>query len=440
VTGARPPIRLSGWGGTGAACRVASPRHRDDLAREIEAGDVIPRGTGRAYGDAALNPRCTIRMTGLNRLLAFDPATGALEVEAGVVLDDIIAAFLPRGWFPAVAPGTRFVTLGGMIAADVHGKNHHRAGSMRAATDWVEVLGPYGIARRCGPAEPLFDWTLGGMGLTGPILRAGIRLVPVETGWMRQTVLAAPDLAAVMAALADEGASHSVAWIDAMAGGASLGRGIVQAGRHAASRDLPEGLAPFPAPGRALTLPVPAPAGLVSRPLIRAVNGRYFRRQSAAAGTALVDWERFFFPLDRLRNWNRLYGRRGFVQFQCVVPPEQARAGLTELLRRTAAADLPCCLAVLKRLGPGAGGISFPMQGWTLALDLPLRAGTEDLMDRLERIALDHAGRFYLAKDARLSAERLTRSDPRVETFRAVRAAHGWAGAFRSLQSERLEL
>ncbi len=442
-----PPLRdararLSGWGGVPQAAEypVAAPRDAEDLRRLVGRGDMIARGNGRSYGDPALNRHRTVQMSGLGRMLAFDAGNGVIEAEAGVMLGDLIAALLPRGWFPAVTPGTRFVTLGGMIAADVHGKNHHRDGGMRETLRWIDVMGAQGTVRRTSPGEALFEWTVGGMGLTGVILRAGLRLRPVETGWMRQTTVAAPDLHAVIAALETDDAPYSVAWIDSLAAGADLGRGLVHLGAHARLRDLAPGMDRFPRARTGLSVPVMAPSWVLGRPLVRAFNRQIYRRGLAAPVSALRDWESYFYPLDRIGQWNRLYGRRGFVQFQCVLPEAAAVKGLTALLGASAAGGHPSSLAVLKKLGPEAGPFSFPMAGWTLALDLAMRDGTPALMDRLDAIAIDHGGRFYLAKDARLRAGTLTRSDPRAEAFRAMRQDQGLRAAFRSLQSERLEL
>jgi FAD/FMN-containing dehydrogenase len=435
-------MRLAGWGGFPRAgdYPVAVPRDDGDLRALIGQGDLIAFGNGRAYGDSALNPRRTVRMSGLNRLLAFDPGSGLIEAEAGVILGDLVAAMLPRGWFPAVTPGTKFVTLGGMIAADVHGKNHHRDGGMRETVAWIEVMGADGAVRRTRPGEALFEWTVGGMGLTGVILRAGILLRPVETGWLWQTTVAAPDLRAVMAALEADDAPYSFAWIDSLASGAALGRGLVHLGAHALLQELGPGMDRFPKARSDLSVPVTAPSWVMGRPLVRAFNRQIYRRGRAGPVSRLRDWDSFFYPLDRVQGWNRIYGRHGFVQFQCVLPEAAAADGLTALLRASAAGGHPSFLAVLKKMGPEAGPFSFPMKGWTLALDLAMRDDTLALMDRLDAIAIDHGGRFYLAKDARLRADTLTRADPRAEAFRAMRQEQGLRAAFRSLQSERLEL
>lgn len=438
---------LAGWGRfpRRARAEVLAPRDAAGLARALAAGPAIARGLGRAYGDAAIGPR-VIDLRAMDRFLAFDPATGTLEAEAGLSLAAIIAALLPRGWFPAVTPGTRFVTLGGAIAADVHGKNHHREGSFGAFVDWIDVMGPDGSLRRASRTQnaDLFGYTLGGMGLTGVILRARLRLRRVETGWVRQTTIPAPDLGAAMEAFeANMDATYAVAWIDALARGPALGRSLVMLGEHAVAAELPAEAraAPFapPAPRR-LALPVDLPGFVLGPASVRAFNALYWRLGRARAGVRLVGWQPYFYPLDAIAGWNRMYGRRGFVQFQCLLPPPAAEPGLRALLGAVAAAGTGSFLAVLKRMGPQAGALSFPGEGWTLALDFPARAETLRLLDRLDAIAAEHGARFYLAKDARMSPETLHRTDPRLTAFAAWRRAQGLDRAFASDLSERLGL
>lgn len=436
-------MRLSGWGRYPVAeCRVI--RARGDALPE---GALIARGAGRSYGDSALNPRTTLDMRGLNRMLSFDSATGTLVAEAGVTLADIVTTFLPRGWFPRVVPGTHFVTLGGMIAADVHGKNHHAEGSFASCVDWIDLLDAEGHPRRCSPTEDaeLFGWTLGGMGLTGVILRAAIRLRPVETAYMRQRTEAAASLAQALDLFAQTAeAPYSVAWIDCLSQGAAAGRSLVMTGDHATRDDLPPALRPraLHLPRRmALRLPLDLPGLALNRHTIGAFNALYFRRGARpAAADRLVPAQAFFHPLDAVADWNRMYGRRGFMQFQCLLPPEASAAGLAAILRATGQAGLGSFLAVLKRMGPGRGGLSFPGPGHTLALDFPLSDRSLALMRDLDAIVIDHGGRFYLAKDARMSATTLRRTDPRADQFADWRRRSGAAARFRSAQSERLEL
>lgn len=435
-------MKLAGWGRYPVAeTGLAAPRDEAALRILLAEGPAIARGLGRAYGDSALGAALTLDTRHFNRMHAFDPDSGQLVAEAGVRLSDILAVFLPRGWFPAITPGTKFVTLGGMIAADVHGKNHHRAGSMAACVDWVEVMGADGAVSRAAPGEPLFEWTLGGMGLTGVILRAAIRLQPVETGWIRQRVVAAPNLDAALAALAeaDADATYSVAWIDCVSAGRHMGRSLLMLGEHATRGEI-GARPPVPPPHRAPGVPLDAPGWLLNRATVRAFNAAYYHWGARRAGEGLVDWDAFFYPLDAVADWNRIYGRRGLVQFQCALPPAAAREGLHALLAAIAASGEGSFLAVLKRFGPGRGGLSFPIEGVTLALDFRATPRALALQERLDAIALDHGGRFYLAKDARASARTFARAEPRLDAFRAMRAEWGCAGRFASRQSERLGL
>jgi FAD/FMN-containing dehydrogenase len=441
-------MMLAGWGRYPRAdCALSAPRDEDALRallRGAEAG-VIARGLGRAYGDSAMNRGCTIDMRHFNRLLGFDPASGRICAEAGVILGDLLRAMLPRGWFPPVTPGTKFVTLGGMIAADVHGKNHHRAGSFGGFVDWIDVMGADGGVTRASREEnaDLFHWTIGGMGLTGVILRAGFRMTPVETGWIRQRLIATPDLGATMDAFdAADAATYSVAWIDCLARGRRMGRALVMLGEHAARADLPlpRARAPFHTPPRpGLSVPIDAPGFALGPFSVRAFNAAYYLKGRLSAGESLIDWDRYFYPLDAVANWNRIYGRRGFAQFQCVLPLGASRAGIAALLGAISASGDASFLSVLKRFGPQESRISFPMAGYTLALDFPMRAGAPELLERLDRITLDHGGRFYLAKDSRMRAETLHAADPRIAAFSDWRRETG-AARFASDQSERLQL
>ena len=441
-------MKLSGWGRYPVhEARLHAPRSMAALRDCVLASpSLIARGNGRAYGDAAINAAATLDMRHFNRMTAFDPATGQLVAEAGVLLADIIATFLPRGWFPMVTPGTRFVSLGGALAADVHGKNHHRDGSFRSCVDWVEVMDAGGEVRRCGPAEDpvLFDHTLGGMGLTGVILRAAIRLRRVETAWINQTTIAAPDLAAAMAAFEQaQDATYSVAWIDCLGRGKALGRSLVMLGEHALRSELPADLAAHPCrtrPRRRLSVPFDFPAFALNRFSLRAFNWLYYHAGARRTGMQRVDWDSYFYPLDAIRGWNRIYGRKGFAQFQCVLPLDRSAAGLHALLDEIAKAGCGSFLAVLKRFGRQESAFSFPMEGYTLALDFPVNRRTLALLERLDAIVLAHGGRFYLAKDSRMRSETLHASDPRTAGFRGLRDSRGLTGRFRSAQSERLSL
>ena len=421
------------------------PRDETAVRAALSAGPVIARGNGRSYGDSAVQANGTLDMRGLNRMLAFDPQTGTVEVEAGVMLGDVIRAFLPRGWFPAVTPGTKLVTIGGAIASDVHGKNHRRDGSFGRHVDWIDVMDAEGEVHRCSPRDntDLFRWTIGGMGLTGVILRAGIRLRPVTSGWIAQDMRPAANLDAAMEIFEATDATYSVAWFDCLGQGDRLGRSLVMLGEHAERDALPSSRRhrPFHVPAkRPRRVPLDAPAFALNRHSLRAFNALYHWNGSRKAGPSLVDWDTYFYPLDALLEWNRIYGRRGFAQFQCVLPLASARAGLDELLRAISASGQGSFLAVLKRLGAQDSAFSFPMEGYTLALDFPVNPASLALMQRLDDITLAHGGRFYLAKDSRLSADTLRKADPRTAGFVAMRGQDDRAGTFASGQSERLKL
>lgn len=439
---------LCGWGRYPVqTCHVYCPRSESEILQLLKRDlPLIARGNGRAYGDSALNGEATLQMRHFNRLLGFNPHTGQLIAEAGVLLAEILEIFVPRGWFPLITPGTKFVTVGGMIAADVHGKNHHKEGSFVQSLDWLDLLTSEGQIYRCSPSEnqDLFYWTVGGMGLTGVILRAAFRLRPIETAWIRQTTRIAKHLDEVIDLFeAAQDVTYSVAWIDCLATGSQLGRSVLILGEHATREELPAKYRqrPLRTPQRRkLSIPVDFPNGALNPLTVRAFNQLYFLNQQRQASQSFVDWDRFFYPLDSLLGWNRIYGRRGFVQFQCVLPLSTAREGLSALLHCTSAAGAGSFLAVLKKLGDQQGYFSFPMAGYTLALDFPMSQRTLKVLDQLEEITLHYGGRFYLAKDSHLTPMRLRQSDARVETFVKVRDAQQWTVNFASEQSKRLHL
>ena len=440
-------MEMSGWGRFPVAdCAVSRPRDEQALRALVLSSRCIARGNGRAYGDSALNRALTIDMTGFDRMIAFDAESGVLTVEAGVLLSDIIAAFLPRGWFPSVTPGTKFVSVGGMIAADVHGKNHHRDGAFGAFVEWIDLMTADGSILRCSRQEnaDLLAFTLGGMGLTGVILRAAIRLTPVESGWIRQRTLVAENLDAAIE-LFERSAdwTYSVAWIDCLAQGAALGRSLIMLGEHARRDELDPACraAPFAvAERRKRRVPFDAPGFSLNRFSVRAFNALYYAKGRRGAGDSLIDWDSYFYPLDAILDWNRIYGRRGFAQFQCVLPLERSREGMRALLEAISAAGQGSFLAVLKRMGAQESRFSFPMEGYTLALDFPVSEKSLALMRRLDAIAVEHGGRFYLAKDSRMNASVLDAADPRVAAFRRMRAETAASARFTSLQSDRLGL
>jgi decaprenylphospho-beta-D-ribofuranose 2-oxidase len=438
-------MKLYGWGRFPVVdARLRAPRSEEALITLVGEGQAIARGNGRSYGDSAISLHNTIHMVHFDRILSFDNNNGLLVAEAGVLIADVISTFLPQGWFLYVTPGTKFVTLGGIIAADVHGKNHHNDGSLRNYVEWLDIVDCNGGIRRCSREEnhDLFDWTLGGMGLTGIILRAAIRMRRVETAWIRQTAIAARNFEHTMDILeSNQAATYSVAWIDCLLRGDTAGRAIILLGEHASCDELPPmgEVSPLDLPSRkTVRVPFYFPGWMLNRRTMLMFNEFYYRTGMRKQG--LVDLESYFYPLDALLDWNRIYGRRGFVQFQCVIPDDMARAGLREVLTTVSESGDGSFLAVLKKLGPSSAGISFPMAGFTLALDFAVRESTFSLIRDLERIAIECGGRIYLAKDACMTADRLDASDERIANFRRIRESSGARHAFQSMQSQRLSM
>jgi decaprenylphospho-beta-D-ribofuranose 2-oxidase len=436
--------RLSGWGRHPVQeCRVLRPEKVSELGEVMGSppeGGVVSRGLGRAYGDAALNQGgAVVSHLRLDRILAFDEEAGVVECEGGVTLADLVEVFLPRGWFLPVVPGTRHVTVGGAIAADVHGKNHHRDGTFGRFVDEVRLLTPGRGMLACSRVrEPdAFRATLGGMGLTGAIVSARLRLMRVESPFVSVDYRPTRDLDDALARFGESDAGHrySVAWIDALAKGRSLGRGVLMQGDHAPS-SAPWGR--FPRPG-SRSLPFDLPGAALNRFTVGAFNRLY--RATHGERTGVVEpLERFFWPLDAVGDWNRAYGRRGFVQYQLVVPMDRADA-LAAVLRRAAESGRASFLAVLKRFGPaGEGILSFPMAGWTLSLDFPVAAGLAEMLGEMDRTVADAGGRVYLAKDAMLDAATFARMYPAAEAFRAVRRTLDPAGVLTSSLARRVGL
>ncbi|MDX7952829.1 FAD-binding oxidoreductase [Lichenihabitans sp. Uapishka_5] len=437
---------LSGWGRfPRVECPLLEVRHEAEIAAAIAGSrSIIARGNGRAYGDAAMNPAATLSMRRLSRLIAFDEATGLLACEAGTLLVDLVRLFVPRGWFVPVTPGTKFVTVGGMIAADVHGKNHHVAGAFGDHVLWLDLMGADGAVRRCSrEVEPDLFWaTCGGMGLTGVVLRAAFHLVRIETDLIRQVTHKAANLDEAMTVFESNGdIPYSVAWIDCLSQGERLGRSLITLGAHATANAVREaGRRPFDgaAPKRALRVPFDAPGFALNRWSVKAFNALYYRR--GTPGTALVPIESYFYPLDGLLDWNRIYGANGFVQYQFALPKAAGREGLRNILTRIAKHGSGSFLAVLKLFGAGRGFLSFPVEGYTLALDFPATVANFNLLTTLDAMVAEAGGRIYLAKDARSASATVLGGYPERARFSALRDRVDPGRRFASLQSQRLGL
>ena len=373
------------------------------------SGHALPRGNGRSYGDVCLDDGGTLLdARGLDRFIAFDPVTGVLRCEAGVLLDTILELCVPRGWFLPVVPGTRFVTVGGAIANDVHGKNHHKVGSFGCHLRAFELLRSDGTRRVCSREENA-DWfaaTAGGLGLTGVITWAELQLKPVPGAWFDTETIRYGQLDDFfqLSAESEHAFDYTVAWIDCTARGEALGRGVFSRGNHAPT---PTSVGE-PREG-GLRMPFAPPFSLVNGSSLRAFNTLYFRRAPKTSRRAHEHYRPWLFPLDGIRDWNRMYGPRGFLQYQCVLPPAAAHDGVHELLGRISASGSGSFLAVLKQLGAirSPGLLSFPRLGTTLALDFANRGpATFELLDRLDEVVAAAGGAVYPAKDARMSGER----------------------------------
>jgi decaprenylphospho-beta-D-ribofuranose 2-oxidase len=410
-------------------------------------GAVIPRGLGRSYNNAAQSGGGTVLSSArLNRILSLDPASGVVTAEAGVSLEDLMVAGLPHGWFVPVSPGTRQVTIGGAIAADVHGKNHHVAGSFACHVLSFDLVLPSGELRTVTPGgDPALFWaTAGGMGLTGFITQATVRLKRVETSRVKVDTIRTSGIDETMAVLAehDKRYGYTVAWSDSTASGGGLGRSIITSGDFAAPEDLrpADREQPFAFSPRArLGVPDLFPPGLLNRYSIRLFDELYFRKAPKLREGEIQTIGQFFHPLDGIRNWNRVYGPKGFRQYQYVMP-FGAEGAVRRSFEMVSAAHAPSFVTVLKRFGAAdPGPLSFPAPGWTLALDFPAGTpGLEPLLDALDRLVVDSGGRVYLAKDSRVSAGMFGQMYPRLGEFRKLRGEVDPQGVFASDLSRRL--
>ena len=395
----------------------------DALPVPEAGGSLLPHGQGRSYGDSCLNAGGSLLMTQrLDRILGFDPATGVVRCEAGVTLDALLRLGTWQGWFPPVTPGTKFVSVGGAIANDVHGKNHHKAGTFGRYVQRFELVRSDGSRRVCSPTENR-DWyeaTIGGMGLTGLITWADVQLRRISNPFIVQETLPFQNLEGFLelARESEQDYELTVAWVDSLARGRSLGRGLYYRGNHAPPQFDAVPLARSHLSRRGgLSVPFDFPGFVLNRLSVAAFNFLYYRLRPQG----LVHYDPFFYPLDAVHRWDRIYGRRGFLQFQCVLPEnDTGLAALREILDRSAHSGMPSFLTVLKVFGdvPSPGWMSFPRPGVTLALDFANRGErTYRLVAELDRATRAGGGRVYPAKDARMSAESFAAYYPERERF-----------------------
>lgn len=414
---------------------------KDELSVFLkEESDIIARGLGRCYGDASLGDSI-ISTLKYDKVLYFDIKTGEIECEAGVSLADILGFVVPKGWFLPVTPGTKFITVGGAIASDVHGKNHHVEGCFSKHVSEMNILLADGSFVSCSSThnKDLFEATCGGMGLTGIILSAKFQLKKIQTAYISQKQIKAKNLEEIIDLFQQyKDSTYSMAWIDCLKGGKQFGRSIMMAGEHALLDEVKKEN-PLILPHKMkLTMPFNLPGFVLNTFSVKAFNFLFYQKNIKKVIENVIPYEPFFYPLDAILEWNRMYGRAGFVQYQFVLPLENSHKGLKDILSRIRKKGMGSFLAVLKLFGKQDSLISFPMEGFTLALDFPIKKGLFDFLDELDKIVLDYGGRIYLTKDARMKPEVFWQSYPYLEKFIRIIEKYNPDYKFSSMQTKRL--
>lgn len=428
---------LSGWGRFPTVqSKLFHLKDSSELSKRVHHFRGVAFGMGRSYGDSALSEQVIFTPT-YNHFLDFDAERGLLCVQAGTTLKEILEVIVPKGWFLPVTPGTQFVTFGGAIASDIHGKNHHKEGSFCDYVNWYRLMLPNGDIVTCSPTEniALFRATNGGMGLTGVILDGEFRLKRIQSAFIDMTTIKARNLDEILELFDTHvGFTYSVAWIDTLARGAHIGRSVLMLGEHSTDGGLS-----LPEP-REKSLPIDFPDFALNSIGVSLFNTLYYNKNFKKQLQKRVPYRPYFYPLDAVLHWNKMYGRRGFTQYQFVIPKSE-RATLRNILDEIAKAKSASFLAVLKLFGKeNENWLSFPKEGYTLALDFPIRSGIFDLLKRLDKLVLDAGGRLYLTKDATMSKAMFEAGYPNWRKFVELRRAIGADKVFSSLQSERLGL
>lgn len=440
-------MNISGWGRyPNINSKQITPAKAQDVQQAVDQEkqgkrSFITRGLGRSYGDSAL-AEVSLQTQKLDHFLNFDESTGVLQCSAGISLAEILNIFVPKGWFLPVTPGTQFVTVGGAIASDVHGKNHHLDGSFSDHLINLQMCVASGDLLNCSPAEnrELFLATCGGMGLTGTIVSATFKLIPIESAFITETTWKTDNLAETMALFeTHQNTTYSVAWIDCLTKGKHLGRSLLMLGEHATQQNHSDNLKI--AQASKLSVPFSMPSTLLNSMTVKAFNTLYYHKVRNKESQRLAHYAPYFYPLDSIQNWNRLYGKKGFTQYQFVLPKEAGLQGMTHILSKIVESKRGSFLAVLKAFGKGNENyLSFPMEGYTLAIDFKIGQTLFAFLEELDQIVLDYGGRLYLAKDARMSEATFKQSYPLWEQFQSVRHQYGADRLFNSLQSKRLGL
>ncbi|MFT4544763.1 MAG: decaprenylphospho-beta-D-ribofuranose 2-oxidase [Bacteroidia bacterium] len=435
---------ISGWGNfpkiKAEVKRPISAEQIKSLQKELET--YIPRGAGRSYGDSSLSASI-LESSNLNNTLSFDSESGIFTCQSGKMLSVILDEIVPKGYFLPVTPGTKFITIGGAIAADIHGKNHHVDGCFSQHVIWLKLLLADGSIKTCNREEntDLFWATCGGMGLTGFILEASFQLKPIETSKIVNRTIKCDNLDEVISNLIEhENYMYSVAWIDCGTSGKNLGRSLLYLGEHASKAQVADNdLSGYKTPNPIVGLPFNLPNWTLNKWTVKAFNALYYGKVRAKDSTAIVGFEPYFYPLDIANNWNRLYGSNGFAQYQFVIPMEGAKEGMHQIIEEIVKSGESSFLAVLKLFGEqNEGWLSFPKRGLQLALDFPINKKSLALMDRLDDMIMDMDGRSYLAKDSRMKKAFFEASYPKLNQFKELLSEVNPNSKFRSLQSDRL--
>ena len=440
-------MKLSSWGNypvvdTTAVNLSTAGQMKNDI-KGLNA--VIPHANGRSYGDQALGEKVLLTRK-YNYITDFDIKKGLITCQCGVTLDELLEVIVPKGWFLPVTPGTKYITVGGAIASDVHGKNHHKEGTFCDHIISFDLMLPDGTIIRCSKKEnkEIFHATCGGNGLTGLVLKATFSLKPVETAYIKQRSIKAANIDELIKLLEEnESYTYSVAWIDCVSTGKNLGRGVLLLGEHAKISDLmnkKQKVDPLVLNSKKkLNVPFYFPNIALNKLSIKMFNFLYYHKAGSGISDSIIDYNTFFYPLDAVDNWNRIYGKRGFTQYQFAVPKSVGTKGVREIVERISKNGMGSFLAVLKTFGPANENyLSFPMEGYTLALDFPIKKKLFPFFDELDRLVEEYGGRLYATKDVRMSGSFFRNSYPLYNKFNSIRKKIKADRKFKSIQSERL--
>lgn len=417
--------------------------HDRELSQKLNGHPTIPHGNGRCYGDASLSTS-VVNTLRYDKILSFDIQQGIITCQSGILLSDLLEVIVPYGWFLPVTPGTKFITIGGAVASDVHGKNHHVDGSFSRHILSMSIHTGTGLVMTCSKNlnDDLFRATCGGMGLTGVILDVTFRLKKIETSFIKQKQIKAENLDEAMVLFAEHSDyTYSVAWIDCLKRGKQFGRSILMLGEHASPDEVPYRHQKLTVKNKSLlTVPFNFPSFVLNQWSVKAFNALYYAKNRRKVIDNSVHYDGFFYPLDSILNWNRIYGKRGFVQYQFVLPLATSKEGLKKILTRINNRGMGSFLAVLKLFGEQNDLISFPMEGYTLALDFPMKRGLMEFLDELDEVVADFGGRIYLSKDARMRNQIFWETYPHAKTFKAILQKYDPNNRYVSQLSKRLML